>query len=142
MPRERAGRPPHVRTRETSNRVLLLFAGDAKPIDAARALGISLPTFHKHYFYEVEQRETARWKMRGLQLARLNAQAEAGNVAAEKELMKALEREQVRAISERVAKRADQVASPKLGKKDAAAAAAKEHKGRFKTRTPPPSMIN
>lgn len=138
LPRERAGRPPHERTRETSNRVLLLFARGASPKEAATALGITVPTLRKHYFSEVERREAAGLMMEGTQLARLNAAAEAGNVAAEKELLKALERGRVRSLSDSLASRAEPKAprAPKLGKKEERKLAAEQVAGKF---APPPA---
>lgn len=143
LPRERRGRPEHVRTRESANRVLLLFARGASPKEAAIALGITVPTLRKHYFSELERRAAAALMMEGTQLGRLNAAAEAGNVAAEKELMKALDKGRIKTVSSQVANRGAKPASAeKLGKKDAAIAAAKDLKGRFATRTPPPSLLN
>ena len=141
LPRERRGRPEHARTRETSNRVDLLFARGCTPKETATALGISVPTLRKHYFVEVERREAAALMMEGTQLARLNAAADAGNVAAEKELMKALERGRVRAVSDKLASRADpqRPKAEKLGKKEAAKQAAVEVAGKFAPPAAPPT---
>jgi hypothetical protein len=51
-----------------------------------------LPTLRKVYFSEVAKRAAAQLRMEMTQLERLNALAEAGNVTAEKELLKQLEK--------------------------------------------------
>ncbi len=86
------GRPPHEVTLKTRNRVSMLVAlGWANPRICA-ALGVTLPTLHKHYFYELRQREVARDRldMRRLELAW--ELAEGGNVGAFKEFGKLVER--------------------------------------------------
>ena len=83
------GRPPHEVTLKTRNRVSMLVAlGWTNPRVAA-ALGVTLPTLHKHYFYELRQREVARDRldMRRLELAW--ELAESGNVGAFKEIGRA-----------------------------------------------------
>lgn len=86
------GRPPHEVNKKTRNRVSMLVAlGWTNPRIAA-ALGVTLPTLHKYYFYELRQREVARDRldMRRLELAW--ELAEAGNVGAFKEFGKLVER--------------------------------------------------
>jgi hypothetical protein len=89
------GRPPHEVTVRSRNRVSMLLAlGWANPRIAA-ALGVTLPTLHKHYFYELRQREVARDR---LELRRLELAwdlAEDGNVGAFKEFGKLLDRNDV-----------------------------------------------
>jgi hypothetical protein len=93
------GRPPHEVTKKTRNRVSMLVAlGWANPRIAA-ALGVTLPTLHKHYFYELRQRELA----------------EAGNVGAFKEFGKLLER------NDRMEIEREMGANPKEDGKSAAA---------------------
>lgn len=112
-----------MRTLETANRVLLLFARGRSEEEAATALGISAPTLRKHYFSECERRAAAALMMEGKQLSRLNAQAETGNVAAEKELLKILERG-------RLAGQPAAAKPPKKGKKEQRHIdAASAHKG-------------
>lgn len=88
---EGRGRPAHVWSRENSNRVLLAFVRGLSCKDAAILVGIDVKTLRKHYFRECEQRATAKLRMEMRQLERLNAQAEQGNVGAEKELAKRIE---------------------------------------------------
>ncbi|WP_244552311.1 hypothetical protein [Allosphingosinicella indica] len=127
MPQEGRGRPEHAWTRENSNKVLLAFARGLGPKDAATAIGVSVPTLRKHYFAEVAKRREARLRMEMTQLARLNAQAEAGNVAAEKELLKQLEKMHMREAGRAMTKTPK---APKLGKKEERhAAAAEAHRG-------------
>jgi hypothetical protein len=131
------GRPAHQRTRETVNRVILGLARLWSPAKVAKSIGVDLKTLRKHYFPELEKREAMALMMESVQLARLNDQAEKGNVAAEKELMKALHKGRLEAIDEKVARRHGKSERPrKVGKKEAAAIAAKQVGGKF---APPPS---
>lgn len=101
--REGRGRPEHVWSRANSNKVLLAFARGLTVKEAATVIGISSPTLRKVYFSEVAKRNSARLKMEMTQLARLNDQAEAGNVAAEKELARQLEKLRMRDQAQTIA---------------------------------------
>lgn len=137
------GRPEHVWTLKNSNKVLLMFARRSTKKEAAVAIGVSVPTLQKHYFFELAKREASVLMMEATQLERLNEQAMAGNVAAEKELMKALAKGRIEAMSVSVAQRGrTNPKVPALGKKDSAKAAAKELKGRFATREAPLALLN
>lgn len=137
------GRPAHARSRETVNRVILGLARGWSLGDVAKSIGIDLKTLRKHYFPELGRRAAMGLMMESVQLGRLNDQAAGGNVAAEKELMKALAKGRVEAMSEHVTKRGRaESKEPALGKKDSAKAAAKHLKGRFSTRSAPPALLN
>lgn len=138
LPERGKGRPSHVWTSQNSNKVNLLFACGHKPIEVARVLGISKPTFYKHYFNEISRAGHAPLMMRAIQLSRLNEQAALGNVAAEKALAGMIQAEQIRNLSDRVADRGSAKApAPVLGKKDQAKANARQVQGRFATRQAP-----
>lgn len=138
--REGRGRPAHAWSRENSNKVLLAFARGLTVKQAATAIGISVPTFYKVYFNENAKRHSARLRMELTQLERLNRQAEAGNVAAEKELAAQIEklrlRDQVQAAPVPTAKQR------KLGKKEAQEIAAKEQRGLYEPPAPPAPRLN
>lgn len=145
LPARGKGRPAHVWTRENSNKVNLLFACGRRPIEVARVLGISKPTFYKHYFNEIANAGHAPLMMRARQLQRLNDQAELGNVAAEKALAAMIQAERVAVVADKVISRGSEKAEPKaplLGKKDQAAEDAKNMGGRFGTRPPPPGLTH
>lgn len=145
LPERGRGRPAHVWTKEISNRVNLLFAAEKTPMEVARAIGLSKPTFYKHYFNEIARAGYAPLMMTGVQLERLNAEAEKGNVTAEKALAALLDRERVRSAESRVKARGGGKREPKpvvLGKKEQARVDATNVGGKFRTRTPPPSLIN
>lgn len=55
-------------------------------------MGVTLPTLHKHYFYELRQRKVARDRLELRRLEMAWDMAEAGNVGAFKEFGKLLER--------------------------------------------------
>lgn len=142
IPRQEGrGRPEVVWTRESSNKVLLAFARGLTVKEAASAVGLSAPTLRKVYFSEVAKRAQAKLRMEMTQLARLNAQAEGGNVTAEKELLKQLERmrqrDEVRALapSPTATARTDRV-----GKKEAAAKAAEQIRGLYEPPSAPSRM--
>lgn len=141
LPRQEGrGRPEHCWSLEKSNKVLLAFARGLSQKDAAIAVGVSVPTLRKVYFSECSKRAAARLRMEMTQLARLNAMAEGGNVAAEKELMKQLDR--MRARDQVRASAPEPTARPrKLGKKEAAQQAAEQVRGLYEA-APPPGQMN
>jgi hypothetical protein len=110
---EGRGRPEHRWTLENSNKVLLLFARGRGKADAAAAIGIAVRTLEKHYLREIQQRHSARLRLEATQLARLNKAAEEGNVTAEKELLKVMER----GLIEQLPKSMKPAKAPKVGKK-------------------------
>ena len=145
LPREEGrGRPEHQWSLENSNKVLLAFARGLDVKGAATAIGVSVPTLRKHYFAEVKKRDSAKLRMEMTQLSRLNSAAAAGNVAAEKELAKRLERGALKDTADRVANRGRNgaPAPQKLGKKEEAKAAAHGLTGRFAPRPAPARLIN
>lgn len=132
--REGPGRPEHQWSRENSNKVLLAFACGRSVKEAALAVGVSVPTLRKVYFSEVGKRAAAQLRMEMTQLARLNDAAEKGNITAEKELGKRLDK-----IRQRVSHQA-QAPAPKpekVGKKKAAEQAAQEVRGLYEPPAPP-----
>lgn len=137
------GRPAHRRSRETVNRVILGLARGWKVKEVALSIGVSVPTLREHYSSELERRHAMALMLESVQLARLNDQAEKGNVAAEKELMKALEKGRLHQLAQHVANRGTGRAEPKpkperLGKKAELAAAAKGVEGKY---APPPAPL-
>lgn len=142
LPRsEGRGRPEHLWSRANSNRVLLAFARGLSVKEAAKVIGVSAPTLRKVYFSEVAKRREAQLRLEMTQLARLNAQAEAGNVTAEKELFKQLDRLRQRDQGQAMAAPAPTVRPERLGKKAEAAKAAEQVKGLYEP-PPPPSQLN
>ena len=111
------GRPEHAWSLESSNRVLIAFARGMTVKEAATAIGVSVPTLRKHYFSEVAKRDSARVRMEITQLARLNDAAADGNVAAEKELLKQMEKGAM-ISGARAMERPAKAKQPKLGKKE------------------------
>lgn len=142
LPRQEGrGRPEHLWTRANSNKVLLAFARGLTVKDAAVSIGVSAPTLRKVYFAEVAKRTQAKLRMEMTQLARLNDQAEGGNVTAEKELLKQMER--LRQRDEARAMAPAPMSPPRaerIGKKEAAARAAEQVRGLYETPMPPGQM--
>lgn len=84
----------------------------------AEAMGVSLPTLHKHYFYELRQREVARDRLELRRLEMAWDMAEAGNVGAFKEFGKLLERNDRMEIERQMGQRkSDENQSERPGKK-------------------------
>lgn len=109
--------------------------------EAATAIGVSVPTLRKHYFAEVGKRADARVRMKMTQMVRLNKAAADGNVAAEKELRKQLDKVELANLSDRVANRGKPEKTPKPGKKAEAQEKAGQVRGKFAP-PEPPSLLN
>lgn len=86
------GRPAHEVTVKTRNRVSMLLALGWSTMRIATALGVTLPTLHKHYFYELRQQAVARDRLELRRLELAWELAESGNVGALKEFGKLMER--------------------------------------------------
>ena len=140
--REGRGRPEHLWSLENSNKVLLAFARGLSVKQAAMVIGISGPTLRKVYFDEVAIRQQAQIRLEMTQLERLNAAAKAGNITAEKELFKQMERLRSKDQAAALASQAPAKAPPKQGKKEAAAQAAGEVRGLYEPPSPPRNVIN
>lgn len=120
------GRPQHVATQENRNKVVMLLAFGWNNERIARALHITAPTLRKNYFRELKFREEHRDRMDASLAMHLWKQVEAGNVAAMKEFRALQERNDLMLYGqERKPLAADKPAADKLGKKEAAMAAAK-----------------
>lgn len=78
------GRPQHVRTPESANKIKLLLALGWSNERIAHAMGLSLPTLRKHYFAELKIRLIARDALEAKRAELLWAQCEKGNVGAMK----------------------------------------------------------
>lgn len=141
MPARGRGRPAHVWTPENSNKVNLLFACGYEPAEVAKAMGITKPTFYKHYFNELSRRKFAQLNLRSTVMSKLLPEIEKGNVAAAKALLAMVERESAKALSDRMIGRAQAAAAKEktvpLGKKAEAKRAADDLVGRYATRQPP-----
>lgn len=139
-PQERRGRPAHRPTLETRNRVLLAFVRGLSEAQAAKLVGIDAKTLRKHYSRECSLRTTAALRMEMRQLERLNAQAEEGNVAAEKALAAMIDKFRARDLAEKLPRQ--RKAAARKGKKEQQQEAAQQVAGKFGTRPPPPALIN
>lgn len=135
------GRPAFQRSREKSNRIMVLFAAGYTEGDVAAVLGCDAKTLRKVFPVECRERKRAALVIRTGMMTRLLEEAEKGNVAASKELDRMIASEQARAIDARLGKRAEKPekkTAPK-GKKEEQRDAARGVDGLFGTRPPPPS---
>lgn len=126
LPQRGKGRPAHAPTRLTRNRVLLGLVRGLTNRDIASTVGVSVSTLKEHYSAELKIRRAARLKMEMRQLERLNAQAEEGSVAAEKELSARLDRLRECDQHRKDAPPPKAAKTKPIGKKEAAELAARE----------------
>jgi hypothetical protein len=115
------GRPPHVPDDKKRIKVKLLLAVGRKDEEISKALGITEKTLWKYYFRELRSRDEARFQVEATRLMKLYEGIEDGNVAANKELGKILDKA-VLADNE-FARRAANIGKKKdekLGKKEQA----------------------
>lgn len=136
------GRPAFEWTQEKSNRVNMLFACGYEPKDVAPVLGCCLKTFRRVFSRECRDRRNAELKFRSHQMLRLNAQAAAGSVPADKALAAMMQAERVKMTAGRIVDRGRSVEpkAPPLGKREQARVDAAGIVGRCATREPPPLL--
>ncbi len=115
------GRPEHIPTQQNRNRVSMLVALGWSNQRIAAAMLVTLPTLRKHYFSELKYRAVARDRLDANLATKLWDLFLAGNVAAGKEFRKLLERNDLMLYGQAPPPAAKE---PKLGKKEAALAAA------------------
>ncbi|AZN71998.1 hypothetical protein D5400_12575 [Georhizobium profundi] len=117
----RRGRPRHEVSEKTRKRVSMLVALGWGNQRIADTIGITLPTLHKYYFYEVGQRQTARDQLEARRLELVWQLAEAGNVGAHREFARLLERndrmESERELGSQPNRSVVPAATDRLGKK-------------------------
>lgn len=131
------GRPPHVPTLESRQKCVLLAAVGKSPDEIAAALSITAKTLRKHYSRELREHDAAKLKVEGKLLVGLVREVDKGNVAANKELAKRLDKAGLKELSERMGNRKPPEKSVPLGKKAQAKLDAKEASSRFRPRSGP-----
>ena len=121
------GRPEHVPTEQNRNKVSMLTALGWSNGRIAASMFITVPTLRKHYFSELRYRAVARDRLDATIAMRLWDEVQKGNVGAIKEFSRFLDRNDMMLLgtADRAAK-AKKPKLPKVGKKDAAIAAARE----------------
>lgn len=121
------GRPSHIPTTETINRVKMLLAFGWSNERIAGALKLSQPTLRKNYFQVLEQRSAARDQMEAARALKLWDLAMAGNVGAFKELARVIEKNDAMVAARAYRGDDDDETKPeKIGKKEQAQIAAEE----------------
>jgi hypothetical protein len=120
------GRPEHVPSQQNRNRVSMLVALGWSNKRIAAAMFVTLPTLRKHYFSELKFREVARDRLDANLATKLWELFMAGNVAAGKEFRALLERNDLMLYGQTRPPDAVPAKVPKLGKKEAALAAAQQ----------------
>lgn len=124
LPSGRRGRPSHLWSLDSENRVILGLAMGYSDKEIAFGLGISVPTLRKHYFSALKRREMQRSRFELWRAEVLANEAKAGNVGAMKELTKIVEKRD-RYLAEERLRNARQDDEPKGKKEQRREAAAK-----------------
>ncbi|WP_019998760.1 hypothetical protein [Aureimonas ureilytica] len=138
----RRGRPAHVPTRASRDKVLIGLALGWSNERIANGMGLSLPTLRKAYAAELKTREMARDRMDLRIVEKLFEGVNAGNVGAIKELRKVVERNDMMVAADAARfkpREAEEEKSKPLGKKEQrqANADAQTSQGRFAVPAPP-----
>jgi hypothetical protein len=123
------GRPSHIPTQENRNRVNMLLAAGWSNERIAAALRVTMPTLRKHYFSELKYRDVARDRLDATLLMKAWDGVQKGNVSAIRMFGHLLEQNDLMNFGQTRKPRADEAQAkpekaPKLGKKEAALAAA------------------
>ena len=138
------GRPGFEWSREKSNKIMVLFAAGHTVKAVAPIIGCDVKTLRKVFPLEVRERERAELVIRSGLMATLLTEAEAGNVAASKELVRLIELEQAKVINGSIGRRAPTAkkAEPKKGKKQLQAEEAENVGGLYAPRSAPSGLAN
>lgn len=115
----RRGRPAHIATLENRNKVAMLLALGWTNERIGRALAIDLKTLRKNYSQELAIRSIQRDRMDAAIAMVLWDQAKTGNVAAVREFRAFVEKNDAMLFDQ-----PDEIAAPRLGKKEEAQRAA------------------
>lgn len=117
----RRGRPQHVATTENINKVTMLVALGWANERVANSMGITLPTFRKHYFSLVKvQRDRARDRLDSAYAMHLWKQVQEGNAGAMRLWMVFMDRNDRMGAEQAMASTAtaaDTPAATRVGKK-------------------------
>lgn len=123
------GRPPYEPTANDRNKIKLLLALGWSIERMANGIGVSPATVKRYFRAELKERDAMRDRLDARRFELAMEQANAGNVAALKELGKMIERSDAMLIEARL-RHGHHAPAPekeeKLGKKEAARAAAKD----------------
>lgn len=122
------GRPPYEPTERDRNKIKLLLALGWSISRMANAIAVSPATLKRYFRAELKQRDAMRDRLDARRFEIAMEQANAGNVAALKELGKMIDRSDMMDIDRQLREAqsdAPKKTSDKLGKKEAAAEAAK-----------------
>ena len=140
--RGQRGRPAHVPTRASRDKVWLGLVMGWSNDRIANAIGVSLPTLRKAYKAELKQRPMARDRADLRIVEKLFEGVNAGNVGSIKELRKVMERNDLMnaaAAARSKPREAEEEKAKPLGKKEQRQANAKAQtsQGRFAVRPAP-----
>jgi IS30 family transposase len=120
------GRPPYQPTEKDRNKIKLLMALGWSIDRMANGIGVSPATVKRYFRAELKVRDKMRDRLDARRYEIAMEQANAGNVAALKELGKMIEKSDLTFANARIADaQASKASQEKVGKKDAAKEAAK-----------------
>ncbi|MBW8911011.1 MAG: hypothetical protein JF564_03770 [Sphingomonas sp.] len=128
--RGKKGRPPHLPTAENRRFVQVALACGRIEEDIAKALRITQRTLNKHYFHELSGKASARMRLEMKNMTAMVEQVEKGNVSAMSLLAKRLDKIEQRDLARQMSTERPSAPRP-LGKKEAAAQTAGQHRGLY-----------
>ncbi len=137
--KRKRGRPPFERTEENARKVSMLLSlgwSNARVagciIDPRTGKSISEPTLKRYFRSELQSRAVARDQLTARRFARLWEAAENGNIGAERQIDKMIERNDRALADAAIGDRPRDKKPEKLGKKEVSAERAKSAEERLK----------
>lgn len=141
---KRPGRPEHEPTQENIIFVMVLLASGATNREVAKTLGLSVPTFRKHYLHLLKHRDLLLDRLQTkLRVSQIQMGLE-GNASALNAALNMLERVKAENADRKVQSRshASKGKPEKLGKKEQQKIAAQNVGGKYAPPIPPKLVID
>ncbi|AYD00016.1 hypothetical protein [Neorhizobium sp. NCHU2750] len=138
------GRPEHVPSEENIIFVMVLLAGGATNNEVAKTLGISVPTFRKHYLHLIKQRDLMMTRLTTKLRVSQIKQGIAGNASALNAALNTLDKVRAESAEARIKERekAKPEKAKKLGKKEEKQLAAQNVSGKFAPPSGPKLIVD
>lgn len=138
------GRPEHKPTEENIIFVMVLLASGQSNKEVASTLGLSVPTFRKHYLHLLKQRDLMLDRLRTKLRVQQIQQGLGGNAAALNAALNTLDKVRVERAQKKVESRGASKPEKqvKLGKKEQRLAVAQNVGGKFAPPQPPKLVVD
>ncbi|MCV0381770.1 hypothetical protein [Nitratireductor sp.] len=141
---KKLGRPEHEPDEEKIIFVMVLLASGATNREVAKTLGLSVPTFRKHYLHLIKHRDLLLDRLQTKLRVSQIRQGLSGNASALNAALGMLERVKAESADRTVKARGTEPAKKpeKLGKKEQQKMAAQNVGGKYATPVPPKLVID